>query len=50
MKMKANNHAAYVAPELEIVALAQEGVICYSFGDEGRPGSSLIDNNDEEGY
>lgn len=31
MKMKANNHAAYVTPELEIVALAQEGTICGSF-------------------
>lgn len=39
--MKANNHAAYVAPELEIVALAQEGALCGSFQtDDIAPGRS----------
>lgn len=48
--MKKNNVTAYAAPEMEIVALSQEGVICYSFGDAGRPGAPLFDFNDEGEY
>ncbi|MCQ2179416.1 MAG: hypothetical protein MJY91_04880 [Bacteroidales bacterium] len=37
--MKTNNVIAYISPEMEIVALSQEGTLCGSFGsDDVAPG------------